>query len=405
MKKIGRFILALMSLLAPLVVLVFLANTGRTTESDDHSPDLVNSVSLTAPQECVHEWVNGVCSLCGLRCNHTWQDSVCTVCAMVCAHEFKGNTCVVCGFTCLHDSHDEETAVCTLCGEQSHHHYENGFCTGCGREPLIYDEPLPEYYFSEAEHIGTYYSEYYEYNGYADRIAIWLPYDYNEDTKYNVAIMISGKDGYGENWVSSEIPISYGTLKMRTVYDHVVEEHLCAPFIVVGLNSYDSSVDSCAAAQALREGLFPYLAETYSTWAEDGSYESLVAAREHFAIGGLSLGSMYAYLIGMEHCLDIAGNYCCFSNHYDTERVVAAINSEEYKNYPITCYVATWAMYDAREYRDGHRDAFHYIVDKTERLTEGENAIGLPFWGSHNWLTWSATFVDAVQYMFSTAGH
>ena len=47
---------------------------------------------------------------------------------------------------------------------------------------------------------------------------------------------------------------------------------------------------------------------------EGDSPEQIRAAREHIAIGGLSRGAMLTYRVGLCRCLDVAANFCCFSN-------------------------------------------------------------------------------------------
>lgn len=334
-------------------------------------------------------------------CKHAeWEDGVCVRCGLVCTHAFDAGVCRVCGYVCPHDAHDPDSAVCLACGLQ-HHHYEEHICTGCGREPLFYDEVLPDYYYQPVEHQGSYVEGHYRFRGFDQTVAIWLPYDYNEETLYNVVVLIPGDNGYAPNFVITPLPTKQGTIIMRNVYDHMVEEHLCDPFIIVGVNTFGlDTLDSSYGAAQFHEGLFPYLAENYSTWAQDGSYESLVAAREHFSIGGMSRGSVLAYHLGLRYCLDLAANFCCFSNFGNRDWILDAVNSPEIVDYSIHGYFASWGLSEPSDYWRVHRSGYYTLVDQVDRLEDSVNAIGMEMQGGHTWLSWSTALFDAIQWMF-----
>ena len=153
------------------------------------------------------------------------------------------------------------------------------------------------------------------------------------------------------------------------------------------------------AARWICEGVLPHVAENYSTWAEDGSEEALKAARDHFALGGLSRGSVQTYDIGMCWALDYFANFACFSNISSADPIAGRLNNPECRDLSIRCYYATWGRQDNR-YGKYHEEGFHHLVDNVERLVEGENAFGLAIWGGHGWNTWSTSFFDAIQYLF-----
>lgn len=318
-----------------------------------------------------------------------------------CAHQWSDGVCQICGALCAHEAHDPETAVCLICGQQRWHQYESGLCAGCGREPLLCTETLPPEYYLKAEEPGVHRREYYSYNGKTYPLAIWLPRDYSEDVRYNVILLMPGDKSYYNAWIDMDlsVPGGRGYYCMSYVYDHIAEAHLCAPFIVVGISNY-AGMNESVAGRWICEGILPYVAETYSTWADDGSAEALKAAREHFALGGLSRGSIQTYDIGMCWCMEYFANFACFSNMSNADPVAGSLNNERNRELAIRCYYATWGAKDFEEYRVRQEEGFHYIVEHVDRLVEGENAFGQEIDGNHSWDTWSTSFFDAIQYLF-----
>ena len=203
-------------------------------------------------------------------------------------------------------------------------------------------------------------------------------------------------------WIDADItaPGGQGTYTMSDVFDHIAEEHLCDPFIAVGISNYAGS-DESVAGRWICEGILPYIADTYSTWADDGRAASLKAAREHFAIGGLSRGSIQTYDIGMCWCLDYFANFACFSNMSNADPVAGCLNNDRNRYREIVCYYATWGARDKEDYRTRQEEGFHFIVNNVARLKEGTNAFCQEINGDHNWNTWSTSFFDAIQYLFA----
>ena len=317
-----------------------------------------------------------------------------------CAHVWSDGVCLICGELCAHEAHGTEDAVCLICGQQRWHHYESGRCTGCGREPIVYTETLPHEYYLKSEDPGVHRREYYTYRRQQYPLAIWLPRDYSEDVKYNVILLMPGDKSFYNAWIDADLAAPGGGYYcMSWVYDHIAEEHLCDPFIVVGISNY-GGMDESLAGRWICEGILPYIAETYSTWAADGSAEALKEARGHFAIGGLSRGSIQTYDIGMAWCLDYFANFACFSNMSNADPLAGRLSREPYVDMDIRCYYATWGTKDRKEYRERQEEGFHYLVDHIDRLVEGENAFGQPIEGDHSWNTWSTSFFDAIQHLF-----
>lgn len=327
----------------------------------------------------------------------------CMLCGYVCAHEEgfdDAHRCLVCSWQCRNQAHDPETALCPICGEAFHHHFGmDGICDVCGAEaPLVFAE-LPDRYFEPSEHEGQHLrGTLADADGREREIAVWLPWDYNEDTQYNVVVLMHGDGGQAADWTDEPEPTYRGEIEFRHVYDRMVEERLCDPFLIVGISNVNFQYPAGGEA-FLREKVLPYIAANYSTYLGDGSTEALRLGREHLAVGGLSRGSMFTYSCVMPRCLDIVGNFCCFSNG-DNSRVWAQLNSEENRPWPIVSYIASYGMMDEQVVGVAHRNVYRGICNNVERVTDGENAHMLAIGAGHNFIMWTASLYDALLLMF-----
>lgn len=331
------------------------------------------------------------------------ETGTCTLCGAVCDHGAgfdEEHRCLVCRWQCLNRSHDPETACCPVCGEAFHHHFGmDGICDECGAEAPLFFAELPDRFFEPSAHEGRHFRETIsDADGKEYEIAVWLPYDYSEDVKYNVVVLMHGDGGQAADWTDEPEPTYRGEIEFRRVYDRIVEERLCDPFLIVGIPN--ASFKYPPGGEALLRGtILPHIAQHYSTWLGDGSEEALRAGREHLAVGGLSRGSMYTYSCVMPRCLDIVGNFCCFSNG-DNNRVYVSLNSEQFRDYPILSYIASYGMADELQVGVAHRSVYRGICNNVERVTDGANARMLAIGAGHNFIMWTASLYDALLLMF-----
>lgn len=317
-------------------------------------------------------------------------------------HVWDGESgiCLICGYACPHERHDAETTVCLQCGVRCRHHFGTAaLCDGCGMAAPLYTEDLPERYFAPAEHPGqVQHKTVTDDKGAEHRIAVWLPYDYNANGKYNLLLAIHGDNGSCDDWMEKEKTTARGTLQMRWLYDHLTEERLCEPFIVVSMDNTGME-DPAYGERLLEEILLPYLSRNYATYMAGTGHEQIAAAREHIAIGGMSRGSIFGYSVGMDRCFDVAANFFCFSNGIQTT-LAARLNDEEYGDLPIRCYVATVGTEDKPDYVSHHRLHYELLCQGVDRLTDGENARFLEIKGGHDYLVWYTSLYDALLLMF-----
>ena len=345
--------------------------------------------SEPSPTPHVHRFEGGTgrCADCGLLCGHGegFDD----------AHR-----CVVCGWRCAHGTHSAETAACPVCGAQFNHHFGmDGVCDACGAEAELYTAPLPAAYFSPAAQSGRCLTETLKDAAGIERtIALWLPADYSEETRYNVVLLIHGDGGSCRDWTDESLFTELGEIRFSSVYDNIVQRHLCDPFLIVGLNNVGME-NALYGERFVKETVLPHLAERYSTWMEGGDYEQIAAAREHIAIGGLSRGSIYTYTFGMTRCLDVAANFCCFSNGYDHD-VTRRLRSAELSALGYRSYIASVGLRDEAFTVREHRQCYNTLCNSLDALRDGHNARFFEIDAGHDFLTWTASLYDALLLMF-----
>ena len=388
MKKKTLTALAALGILVLLLVVLFLV-AGRT--SLVLRPLEIVQETAPTPEPTAHVHL------------YDAQTHLCTGCGEPCPHENgfdDSDRCRDCLWLCPHETHSAETAACPVCGKQFNHHFGmDGVCDVCGAEAALYTVELPDRYFSPAAHSGRCLRDSLTLpDGLTLELAVYLPWDYNEQTRYNVAIMLHGDGGSCDNWTDAPEHTHRGDIQFYTVYDNIVEEHLCDPFIVVGIdNRFLKS--SFYGEGLIEDTLLPYIARTFSTWMEGESHDKIAAAREHIAIGGLSRGSIYTYGVGMTRCLDVAANFCCFSNGYvgDVPRQMLGDGQDKL---PIRSYIATVGLMDEYIYVRAHRYDYEVLCTAIDTITDGENARMFEIEAGHNFITWTTSFYNALLLMF-----
>ena len=412
-KKI-RIILSACVLVAVIAAALFLFVIDRQT--DKNQPNLEENIGSQTVAEHEHDWEDGHCSICGIACQHEYSGGVCRICGMSCPHtRWEHGVCADCGLLCSHEKHNAKTLLCSECGEKQHHAMLNGKCSSCNYVPEFYEDWLPERFYEPCEEQGkiltlNYGATYYAMHMSTVKTAkIYVPYNYDDsdiETKYNVVFFIHGLGGEPTNLIDDVFTADGKQICMRNIYDHMIAEGLCEPFIAVGVDTYitvdeeEDDVDTGYAqvARELREVVVPYIASHFNTYAESDRLEDIVAARQHFALAGLSNGSLYTLHSGFLRNFDIFGNYAAFSGNNCYEEVLKTITSEENQQYPIFCFFAGAGT------REGQQKfsslGFHTIVDGCDRLSEGKNAFYVSVEAGHDWKTWSTDLYNSLLVMF-----
>ena len=381
--------------------------------SHEHNWDNKTGTCNICHITCNHKWEKGLCSVCGFKCiNHIFKDGICTICNYQCPHEHWNNgICSDCKYHCKHEYHDPETQICADCKEKVPHHFINGQCL-CGATPLIYNTMLPKEYLQPCDEQGSVQTKDYEtaYYGAGEptpiykKVNIYLPYNYNEDSRYNVIFLVHGAGGNEGDWTTNQFDTPNGSATMCNIFDNMIKDKICQPFIAVAISTYTDFmgewIDTGIAqiSVELREILVPYIASHYSTYAESGSIDNIIKAREHFGIGGLSNGSLYAYNAGLQVNFDLFGNYMCLSGNNQAPQVVEKLNSDNWIDLPMHFLYVGAGTYDSQKERSC--DGYHYILDRIERISDSKNAMYVEIEGGHEWQVWSTSFFNAIQLMF-----
>lgn len=295
------------------------------------------------------------------------------------------------GDACLHPNHDPETMRCTDCGELRWHDFTGGGVCSCGKSVTFFTDDLPEYMLGEADEQGTlnrYHYERVDGEGWKDML-VYTPYGYNRSAKYDVIVLVHGGDGDMYSWLADKN--IYGGGKSATgkdILDNAIERHIIKPVIAVTINSCNRQ------ERELRESVLPFVAQFFATYA--GYDPNAVSAnRKHFAMAGLSNGSLYTYDTGFANCLDLFGNFGCFSGAGKYKNVIETCNRT---GLPVYCYYASCGDRDGL--MNGSRRAYEAICDGVDLITDGENAYFSEIRGEHQWSVWWMSMINMLQVAF-----
>ncbi len=237
---------------------------------------------------------------------------------------------------------------------------------------------------------------------------VYTPYGYNKNTKYNVIIMAHGQGGHAREFMDTkskhDVVVNGAVQKVAIpqIWDYMIEKKLMNPLIVVGyeypLVQYNTA-NLDTHAKYIKETILPYVIKNYSTYASSSSPAAIRKARDHFAMGGFSLGSMYTFSVGMERLLPYFSSFVGLSGVQQSGNVVKALKSDEYKDYDINYMCIYAGTSDAG--RRGCSNGFNEFV-KTNKLTKNQNAFYIEAEkGGHNWQNWSTGVFDTMQRLFA----
>lgn len=227
---------------------------------------------------------------------------------------------------CAHEHHDTDTRRCAACGEIVPHHYADGVCTLCGEKPVFVTGTLDaRFYEPVKENAGRletirYKTPLSDSNRTLHRaMTVYVPYNYDPAQKYDVFFLLHGLNGRRGFWFEELHKENGLVLDGKNLCDHLFAEGYVKPMLLVAIDTCvgntvnRSELGASRISYELRSAILPTIIENYSTYAESGSYEDIVAAREHFGIGGVSNGSLYTQYSGLMANLELFGDYLCLS--------------------------------------------------------------------------------------------
>ena len=239
------------------------------------------------------------------------------------------------------------------------------------REICLSDRDLDPLLFERAEEQGTvsiaeYLTRDYfcdEYYDIRKQMAVYLPYGYDEKSQYDVLVLLHCGWADYRFWLVNERDYCTPEGEIKQVYvkdllDNMIQQGYCRPLIVLAPCCY--LYDNTPNANGNRfeyeqmkwevgEDLLRFTAENYATWAEDGSRESLLKAREHFGFFGASFGAYVNYISIIGPNYDLAANYA-FTGGGAVERsyLLNTWNEKGTKDLPMKCLYIAEGEFDDR---------------------------------------------------------
>lgn len=266
-------------------------------------------------------------------------------------------------------THDPVTFQSSVKNELIPHNFVDGKCTLCDETTVFRQDPLsktPDLLNTECSEKGTVIEITYDTRAYyvedeaefSDRIPeggvnvtktayVYLPYGYDEkdsSTKYNVMYLLHGSglnEGYWlrQGTYANETGVYTGGFGTQNILDALMKDGTAEKTIIVTPSlyasletlpdSYHRVTDKVTGEQfdihnnnynviysywkELKNDLMPYIAENFNTYAASGSPADLIAARDHQAYCGLSLGGMTSYGSVATHCIDYISYIGTFS--------------------------------------------------------------------------------------------
>ena len=327
-------------------------------------------------------------------------------------HAWENGVCYECGAKCSHSFHDIN-GICDLCGKQVFHKYIDGFCE-CGKELEFITGLLPEEYYEPCDERGT--TETYLIKGNLDlktpaekRIDVYLPYGYNPEQKYDVMFLEGGLGNPFNALTSSRWRIYYSEsnpkkFSFRDIYDHMIQNGDCEPMIIVGIDGYSKTKESDRLLDGFEEGayflrhdVYPFIIENYSTYAESILEEDIIAARDHFGIGGFSNGGYMTFWGGMKTLLPYMANFMPISGSIRGEAV--GNHLAEHPEYPVRAFFCAAGAEDAAAYNQTRWDFFEAIWN-SGYLEENVNSWFVTQDFGHDWETGVTAVYNGLQVMF-----
>lgn len=289
------------------------------------------------------------------------------------------------------------------------HIYKDNRCIICNKEPVFYEDNLPRRYHYTCPQQGTIVHFTYEtrdwYNDeegthpFEKEGLVYLPYEYNEEEQYNVMILLHGHTLNCHAFIDELMGFDYGVkAQFKNDYDWIFSEKLCRPLIVVSLNTPVEAEHNWRDMQfELRYDVLPYIAEHFATYAKDGSNESLIAARDHFGLGGSSNGAGFTHGGGLYSNMAYFGSFALMSGgmHYVGHTQCLNDNKDTYR---ANCFVRACGSLDPL-YED-ILYGYKWVEKHVDYLEANKNIYMFTVTQGHNRRVAYTALVNAFQVLF-----
>ena len=221
---------------------------------------------------------------------------------------------------------------------------------------------------------------------------VYLPYGYDENTRYDVLILCHGIGGTENEWgFRNQYCIG------RNIVDRLIENGETPPTIVVCPNGrscadcYNTGMGNAmsfyAFGQELRNDLLPYIDAHYATYGSD-HLDDLTFSRDHRAMAGLSMGGMQTINIGLCECLDLFSAFGAFSAA-PTSYIASVIDQKitAFPDYSIRYFYSICGLQDSIAYASAHQAAG--ALDKVSSRFDESNWHWHERKGAHSFDIWN----------------
>ncbi len=258
-------------------------------------------------------------------------------------------------------------------------------------------------------------------------VNIYLPAGYDPSQNYNILYLMHGGGDDQDYWLTEKSDRTHGKTTMRVV-DHMIEEGMCEPLIIVtptfygdvegveldeekvkamceeiGEPNYDSigGLYTWFFGEEFRNNVIPAVESVYPTFAEGNvTEENLIATRDHRAYCGLSMGSLTSFHGILMQNFDLIGWCGSWSGAKTDETLFRTTIQEKYPDMTLNFWYNGNGVDDIAFQE--HYDLYNALMESmSDKFTDGENSVMVVFEnGAHNYAAWVADLYNCLLVFF-----
>lgn len=228
---------------------------------------------------------------------------------------------------------------------------------------------------------------------------VYLPYNYDENTKYNVLYLMHGIGGDEAEW-----GMTNNMSRVKIIMDNLIYYGDVEPFIVVTPNGRSATnhakegsdyMSFYCFGQELRNDLIPYMESNFSIFSSDDPADS----RDHRAMAGLSMGGMQTINIGIGECIDLFSYFGAFSAAPTSNPASKTAEILKGNTLPIHYFYNLCGTEDNIAYASASAAAKN-LPDVCDQFVDGENFMWQEKKGIHDFNIWYLGFYNFAQLVF-----
>ena len=258
-------------------------------------------------------------------------------------------------------------------------------------------------------------------------VNIYLPYGYDPEKSYNILYLMHGGGDDQDYWLTDKSDRTHGKTTMRVV-DHMIEDGLCEPLIIVTPTFYArvpdveidtermqavideigeshyTSIDSLYTwyfGDEFRNNIIPAVESKYPTYANgDVSEANLIATRDHRAYCGLSMGSLTSFHGVLMRNFDIISWCGSWSGSMTDEPLFRETIETNYPDFGMNFWYNGNGVEDMAFQE--HYDIYNTLMTSmSDKFVDGQNSVMVVFSdGGHNYAAWIADLYNCLLVFF-----